>query len=146
MQTNVVIVQGRLTRDPEYAQTAGGTSICKLGIANNENYTKNGEKVEHVNFFDVTVFGKTADICHGHLRKGAMILVEGNLRYESWTTNEGQKRSAVKITGRLVNFLSKPEAKPDAPGQPSPAPAAPPRPPLPSDPAGVFPDDDNMPF
>jgi single-strand DNA-binding protein len=107
---NQTCIIGNLTRDPESRVTAGGTSVCSLGIAVNEK-TKTGE---HVNFFDVDTFGTLADNCALYLTKGRQVAITGRLRYESWE-KDGAKRSKVKIVAHDVQFLGpKTESKPDA--------------------------------
>ncbi|MBI5150767.1 MAG: single-stranded DNA-binding protein, partial [Candidatus Omnitrophica bacterium] len=60
MSLNSVNIMGNLTKDPEMRYTPAGKSVCSLSIANNRVYTKNGEKVTEVSFFDVEVWGVAA--------------------------------------------------------------------------------------
>ena len=104
---NVVVLVGRLTRDPELRATSGGTSVCRLGLAVNER-TKDpttGEWGERPNFFDIDVFGAQGESCAQYLTKGREVAVEGRLRWRSWETQEGQKRSAVSVVANSVQFI-----------------------------------------
>ena len=104
---NVVVLVGNLTRDPELRATGGGTSVCRLGLAVNER-TKDpttGEWGERPNYFDIDVFGAQGENCAQYLSKGRQVAVEGRLRWRSWETPEGQKRSAVSVVANSVQFI-----------------------------------------
>ena len=104
---NVVVVVGNLTRDPELRATPSGTSVCRLGIAVNER-TKDpntGTWGERPNFFDIDVFGAQGENCAQYLTKGRQVAIEGRLRWRSWETQDGQKRSAVSIVANTVQFI-----------------------------------------
>jgi len=104
---NVVVLVGNLTRDPELRATSGGTSVCRLGLAVNER-TKDpatGEWGERPNYFDIDVFGAQGENCAKYLTKGRQVAVEGRLRWRSWETQEGQKRSAVSVVANSVQFI-----------------------------------------
>jgi single-strand DNA-binding protein len=104
---NVVVLVGRLTRDPELRATSGGTSVCKLGLAVNERAKDpaTGDWGERPNYFDIEVFGAQGENCAQYLTKGREVAVEGRLRWRSWETPEGQKRSAVSVVANTVQFI-----------------------------------------
>ena len=104
-----VILIGHLTADPEPKTTGGGSNLTEFSIGVNRK-TKDGE--DQPNFFDVTVWGKTADFVCEHFTKGKAILVEGELRQDRWTNDAGDKRSKVCVTGHKVFFVG---SKTDAP-------------------------------
>ena len=104
---NVVVLVGRLTRDPELRATTGGTSVCKLGLAVSDRVKDptTGEWGERPNYFDIDVFGGQGENCAQYLTKGREVAVEGRLRWRSWETQEGQKRSAVSVVANTVQFI-----------------------------------------
>jgi single-strand DNA-binding protein len=104
---NVVVLVGNLTRDPELRATTGGTSVCRLGLAVNERAKDptTGEWGERPNYFDIDVFGGMGESCAQYLTKGRQVAVEGRLRWRSWETQEGQKRSAVSVVANTVQFI-----------------------------------------
>lgn len=104
MSLNSVNIMGNLTRDPEMKQTPSGKSVCSLSIANNRIYSKNGEKVTEVSYFDVEVWGIIADNCAKYLTKGQGIIVEGRLRQDRWE-KDGKTQSRVRISANNVHFL-----------------------------------------
>jgi single-strand DNA-binding protein len=106
MALNNVSIMGNLTKDPEIKQIPSGKSVCSLSIANNRVFNKNGEKVEEVSYFDVDVWGITAENCSKYLAKGNGVIVEGRLRQDRWE-KDGKTQSRVKITANAVHFLPK---------------------------------------
>lgn len=108
IQINNVVLGGNLTRDVELRNTPNGTSVCEFSIANNHKYTSNNEKKEEVSFVSVVVWGKMAENCSKYLAKGRGVIIEGRLKQQTWTSEDGQKRSKLKIVANKVNFTSKP--------------------------------------
>ena len=117
MSLNSVNIMGNLTRDPEMKYIPSGKAVCSLSIANNRVYTKNGEKVTEVSYFDVEVWGVAAENCSKYLTKGSGIIVEGRLRQDRWE-KDGKTQSRVRITANAVHFLPK---KQNNTAQPDPA-------------------------
>lgn len=104
---NRIIIIGNLTRDPDYKQLASGQAVCQLGIASNRQYRnkQTANMVQEVCFVDVDIFGAQAESCRQYLQKGRAVLVEGRLKFDSWETPEGQKRSKHSIVADRVVFL-----------------------------------------
>jgi single-strand DNA-binding protein len=105
---NRVVMIGNLTRDPDYKQLTSGQPVCQLGLASNRQYRnkQTGAMVQEVCFVDVDVFGPQADSCKQYLQKGRSVLIEGRLKFDSWESPEGQKRSKHSIVADRVVFLS----------------------------------------
>jgi single-strand DNA-binding protein len=104
---NHVIEIGRLTRDigeRDFAFTTGGTARLNLSIAVNRSVKKNGEWTNSVSFFDVTVWGKTAENLKPYLQKGKQIAIDGYLDQQRWE-KDGQKYSKVCIIANNVQLL-----------------------------------------
>ena len=104
---NHVIEIGRLTRDigeRDFCYTTGGTARLNLSIAVNRSVKKNGAWTDSVSYFDVTVWGKTAENIKQYLTKGKQIAVEGYLDQQRWE-KDGQKYSKVCIIADNVQLL-----------------------------------------
>lgn len=106
MSLNSVNIMGNLTRDPELKYTNSGRSVCNLSIANNRVYTKNGEKITEVSYFDIEVWGVIAENCAKYLSKGSGIIVEGRLKQDRWE-KDGKTQSRVRIAANNIHFLPK---------------------------------------
>jgi single-strand DNA-binding protein len=109
---NKVMLIGRLTRDPEVRAFANGGKVAKFGFAVN-NRRKNqqtGEWEDEPVFIDVEAFnrgdfGKLADRVEQGLRKGQQVFLEGHLRLDQWTSQEGQKRSKLLVVLDNLQYL-----------------------------------------
>ena len=112
---NKVMLIGRLTRDPEVRTFFTGGKVAKFGFAVN-NRRKNattGEWEDEPVFLDIEAFNRgesgrqLADLVSQYLHKGNQAFVEGHLRLDQWTAQDGQKRSKLKIVMDNVQFLEK---------------------------------------
>lgn len=105
---NTVLLMGNLTRDPELRNLPGGTTVTELGLAISDNYKdKDAKLIERTCFVDVVVWGKQAEICGQHLKKGAPALVEGKLQLDQWSTESGEKRSKLRVRAHRIQFLGR---------------------------------------
>lgn len=102
---NKVVLVGNLTRDIELRYTTTGSAIGNTGIAVTRKFSVNGEKREETCFIDITFFGKQAEIANQYLNKGSKVLVEGRLKFDQWTDNNGQNRSKHSITIENMEML-----------------------------------------
>ncbi len=101
---NRVFLLGNLTADPESRDLPTGGIVTDLRLAVNRTYRKrDGEQTEEVSFIDCTSYGRTAEIARDYLKKGRPVFLEGRLHQDRWETNEGDKRSKLKVVvERLV--------------------------------------------
>jgi single-strand DNA-binding protein len=106
---NSVLIEGNLTRDPELSYTGKGTAVARLGVANNRWFKQEDELQKETSFFDVTVWGRQAEVCEQYLKKGRGVRVVGRLRQDRWQDPEGNPRSKVEIIAEHVEF--RPERK-----------------------------------
>lgn len=89
---------GNLTKDIELRYTASGMAIGNTAIASTHKFNAaNGEKREETCFIDVTFMGKSAEIANQYLAKGSRIFIEGRLKFDRWTDNNGQNRSKHSV-------------------------------------------------
>lgn len=102
---NKVVLLGNLTREIEIRFLQSGTAVGKSSIAVNHKFSVNGEKREEVCFIDITFWGRTAEIAHQYLRKGSKVLVEGRLKFDQWTDQNGQNRSKHSIEVESLEML-----------------------------------------
>ncbi len=108
MSINRVVISGNLTRDPELRATAGGMSVLKLGVAVNDRRKnqQTGEWEDVPNFVDCTMFGTRADALAQYLSKGQKVAIEGKLRYSTWESQQGEKRSKLEVVVDEIEFMS----------------------------------------
>ncbi|MCS6853017.1 MAG: single-stranded DNA-binding protein, partial [Gemmataceae bacterium] len=122
---NKVMLIGRLTRDPEIRTFPNGGKVAKFGLAVN-NRRKNavsGLWEDVPVFLDLEVFnrgenGRQADLVEQSLRKGHQVFVEGSLRMDQWTGQDGQKRSKLVVVVENFQFLERREGAGDMGSRP----------------------------
>jgi len=143
---NKVMLIGRLTRDPEVRMFSNGGKVAKFGFAvnNRRKNTQTGQWEDEPVFIDVEAFnrgemGRQADLVEQYLRKGNQVFVEGHLKLDQWTSQDGQKRSRMLVVLDNMQFLEPRGDQPRGPGAP-PNNAGPARRPSP---AGYGPGDDH---
>ena len=98
---NVVLLTGRLTRDPELRNLASGRAVTQFGIATNE-YVRSQEKSE---FHNVVTWGKLAEICGQYLTKGQQIALEGRLQTRPWDDDQGKGHWKAEVVAERVEML-----------------------------------------
>ncbi len=104
---NKVMLMGNLTRDPELRYLPSGRPVCEIGLAVNRRWTdrQSGEKKEQTCFVDCSSFGPQAETIAKYMQKGKPIFIEGRLDFQSWETQDGQKRSKLKVVIENFQFL-----------------------------------------
>ena len=115
MSINRVNISGNLTRDPELRATAGGSQILNFGMAVNDRRRnpQTNEWEDRPNYVDCVVFGNRAESLSNLLSKGMKVAIEGKLRYSSWETQDGQKRSKLEVVVDEIEFFA--QKKPQNP-------------------------------
>ena len=134
---NVVILLGRLTRDPELKTTASGTEICNFAVACDRGYAKQGEE-KQADFIECQAWKKTGVFVSTYFHKGDMISLVGSLRSEKYTDKDGKNRTAWRVNCDQVGFCG---GKKDSVSYQNNAPA-----PAQADSSAVVADDDGFPF
>jgi len=103
---NRVVLVGRLTRDPELRALPSGTTVCSLRIACNElRREPGGELQERPNYFDVNVYGASAEACARLVCRGSRVAVDGRLQWREWESRGNEPRQSVAIAADTVQFL-----------------------------------------
>ncbi len=105
MNLNKVLIIGRLTADPQLRSTKSGQSVAVFSVATNRQWTdQQQQKREEVEFHNVVVWGKQAEIVSKYLLKGQMVYLEGRLQTRSYDDKQGVKKYATEIVAERVQF------------------------------------------
>ncbi len=99
------IVIGRLGKNPEMSYLPNGQPVTHFSVAVNEKFKSGDEDKERVTWFEVTAWGRQAEICNEYLKKGRQVMVRGRISASAWTTQEGQLRASLKVSAQEVKFL-----------------------------------------
>ncbi len=82
-----------------------------------------GEWIEETTFVDVTLWARTAEVASEYLSKGSPVLIEGRLKLDTWETNDGQKRSKLRVVCERMQMLGGKGAGTGPSGEGGPRPA-----------------------
>jgi len=117
MNFNKIMLMGNLTRDPQLSYLPSQTAIADFGMAVNRKWTgKDGAKNEDACFIDCQAFGKLGENINKYFSKGKPIFIEGRLKLDSWTAQDGTKHSKHKVVVESFQFIGSPQ-KDSAPKQ-----------------------------
>jgi single-strand DNA-binding protein len=146
---NKVILLGHLGADPEVKYLEGEKVVANLSLATSEAYQdRNGNRVEQTEWHDLELWDQQAKIAEKYLKKGSQIYVEGKIKSDKWTDEQGQNRKKMKI--RVLSFTmvgGKPEGMAAAPAPIAGTSAMPSSAPVPSAPmVSLDEGDDDLPF
>lgn len=101
---NKVILIGRLTADPELHQTTSGISNCRFTVAVDRGYKSKDTGEKQTDFINVVAWRQTAEFVSRYFSKGRMIIVEGSLRNNNYTDNNGVKHYSMDVLANSVSF------------------------------------------
>ena len=116
---NRVILVGNLTRDPQLRYLPSNTAVCEFGLAVNRRYRdRDGNQKEEVCFVDVSAWGRQGETINQYMTKGRSILIEGRLKFDTWTGQDGQRRSKLSVVAENFQFIGARGDAGGAPGEP----------------------------
>lgn len=108
---NKVLLMGNLTRDPQLSYLPSQTPVVEFGLAVNRKWTsKDGASKEETCFVDCRAFGRLAENINKYVSKGRPLFVEGRLVYDTWTAQDGSKRSRHRVHVDNFQFIGAPGA------------------------------------
>lgn len=104
---NTAQIIGNLTRDPEVRQTPNGQSVATIGVATNRKWKDKttGDTKEEVEFHNVVVWGRLAEICQQYLKKGDKVYFKGRLKTRNWEDPDGKKNYRTEIVAEEMIML-----------------------------------------
>ncbi len=106
---NHVVLIGRLTRDlgddeRSFGYVGNGQARANVSIAVTRSKKSGDQWIDETSYFDITIWGKTAENLKPYLNKGKQICVEGHLKQDRWE-KDGQKMSRITIVADNVQLL-----------------------------------------
>ena len=96
LNINQINLVGRLGKDPEIKWFDSGKVLAKITLAVKR--PTNTDKTP--NWFDLELWGKTAEIASEYTNKGSLIAIEGELKLDEWVdkdTNKQRSKAVVKV-------------------------------------------------
>lgn len=98
---NDITIHGYLGRDPElkeYKNARGET-----GHLVNFSVGVSRDMGDETDWFDVTFFGRRAEVIEKFFRKGSQIILSGRMQADTYE-KDGQKRKSWKLIGNAFDF------------------------------------------
>lgn len=135
---NDVMLVGRLVRDAELKYFQSGSAFSELSIACNRTKKEQDGFVDEANFFNVAIYGKTAENLNQYLKKGCQLVVHGELKQERWSDKEGNKQQKVVIVANEIQLVG---SRPNSGSAPKSSPAPKDNEPQKENSDGSFPED-----
>lgn len=136
MYINKAIIYGNLTRDPEVKALPSGSQVASFSVATNRTYKdQNGQQQDAVEYHNITMFGRQAEVAGQYLKKGRPVFIEGRLQTRNWE-KDGVKHYRTEIVADRFQF------GPSARGEGAPATNPADEQPAPSGDAIQYPDED----
>lgn len=93
---NIVVLMGRLTKDPEtrYTQGAEPMAITRYTLAVDRRF-KQGDQT--ADFISCVCFRKAAEFAEKYFRQGMRVTVSGRIQTGSYTNKDGQKVYTTEV-------------------------------------------------
>ena len=111
MYINKVFMAGNLTHDPDLRNTANGNQCTTMQMALNRVWNQDGERKEEAMFVRVVSWGKSAEFCGNHLKKGDAIFVSGRLSIRQYE-KDGQQRWITEVVADNVQSINHRQPQP----------------------------------
>ncbi|WP_355584726.1 single-stranded DNA-binding protein [Xanthomonas cannabis] len=103
---NKVILVGNLGNDPDTKYTQAGMAITRVSLATTSvRKDRDGNNQERTEWHRVVFFGKLGEIAGEYLRKGSQVYVEGELRYDKYTGQDGVEKYSTDIVANEMQML-----------------------------------------
>ncbi|AKO19229.1 single-stranded DNA-binding protein [Xanthomonas oryzae] len=103
---NKVILVGNLGNDPDTKYTQAGMAITRVSLATTSmRKDREGNNQERTEWHRVVFFGKLGEIAGEYLRKGSQVYVEGELRYDKYTGQDGVEKYSTDIVANEMLML-----------------------------------------
>ncbi len=101
MSINVVSLVGRAGRDPEIKYFESGSVKCNFTLAVN----RRSKRTDEPDWFDLELWGKTAEVAGNYVRKGSLVGVKGAIRFDRWIDRNGEERQRMFIRVEQLELL-----------------------------------------
>ena len=104
MSLNRVLLQGRLTAEPEMRHTQSGVSVANLRLAVDRDFNDKETGERGVDFFSLTAWRGQAEFIVAYFHKGDQMIVDGKLQQSQYTDKEGITRYVTNVIVESAYF------------------------------------------
>lgn len=110
LNLNVVMLMGRLTRDPILRHTDGGVAVTEVSLAINRMFTtSSGERRKESCYVDIVFWKARAEAVCERLKQGHTIFIRGRLELDQWQGPDGNKRSRLRVVANEFQQMDIPK-------------------------------------
>ncbi len=103
---NKIILLGRLTHNSEISITPSEKTVCTFTLAVDRPYVSQSGTRE-VDFINIVVWGKVAEVCGNNVSKGQRLLIEGRLQIRNYIAKDGNKRYVTEVIANSIEFIER---------------------------------------
>ena len=100
---NIISLTGNLGRDNEVKQLSSGTTVLNNSIGVRSNAKVSGEY--KTSWFNVSIFGKSAEIFNQYTKKGSKVFLTGEVRIREYKKQDGTNGMSVDLLVNNFEFL-----------------------------------------
>ncbi|KAJ1959647.1 hypothetical protein GGI12_004232 [Dipsacomyces acuminosporus] len=112
---NKAILVGNVGADPQEVSFANGSKLATFSLATARRYKDaEGNILEHTSWHKIKFGGENAGRVLRLVNKGAVVQVEGAIRYDAYTNKDGVESHATSIQGESFRVISFPKRKEDS--------------------------------
>lgn len=106
MSINKVILVGNLGSDPEVRYLDGDRVVANFSLATNETYTdRQGNRVTQTEWHRIEMWDSLAKVAEQYLKKGRQVYIEGKIKTEKWTDQNGVDKYTTRIRANVLQML-----------------------------------------
>ena len=103
---NKVILIGRLGQEPTIRYMPNGEAVCNFSVATSESWKdQNGQRQERIEWHNITMYRRLAEIAGQYLKKGSQVYLEGKIQSRKYQGKDGIERTAYDIIVNEMKML-----------------------------------------
>ncbi|KPM48027.1 single-stranded DNA-binding protein [Jiulongibacter sediminis] len=105
---NKVLLIGNVGGDPEIRTLPSGSKVANFSLATSETYNdRNGQRQTQTEWHRIEIWDGLANVVEQYVKKGDPLFIEGKIRNEKWTDQNGQERTGVRIRALAMQMLGR---------------------------------------
>lgn len=100
---------GRVGKDAELAYTPTGIAVSKFSLAVSRVTGKGESRQEKTTWFRVSIWREKAENLNQYIKKGGLLMVEGEISVNAYIGKDGQPAASLELTAHEIKLLSSKE-------------------------------------
>ena len=106
---NKALLIGHLGQDPDIRTMNSGELVAHLSVATSESWKNKstGARRDATEWHRVVLYKRLAELAAHHLKKGALIYLEGHLQTRKWVGKDSIERHTTEIVGDELRVLQR---------------------------------------